>query len=96
MDHSGGFGLILIQIVRRKRQLAVFRLRRAAVALALYLGVIGVLVKLEYPPLQAIAFGFLSAVARRVPLRAVSETRAEHSPSHSPGGYCTRLEGGTV
>lgn len=40
-----------------------FRLRRLAVAFALYLGVIGVLVKLKFSPAEAIAFGFLSAVA---------------------------------
>lgn len=76
MDHSGASGLIVIslllttpfafywiQVARRKRQQLAFRLRRVGVSFALYLGVIGVLVKLNFPPLEAIAFGFLSAVA---------------------------------
>jgi hypothetical protein len=77
VDHnSGSSGLILIamllaapfafywlQIARRKRQHLAFRLRRLAVAFALYFGVIGISLKCGLPPLQAIFFGFLSAVA---------------------------------
>jgi len=40
-----------------------FKFRRIAVAMALYLGVIGVLLKLGFSPLEALAFGFLSAIA---------------------------------
>lgn len=76
MNHSGSSGLIVVslllaapfafywvQVARRKRQQVAFRLRRLAVAFTLYFGVIGVLLKLGFPPLQAFAFGFLSAVA---------------------------------
>ena len=76
VDHNGSTGLIVlslvlaapfafywIQVARRKRQQVVFRLRRLAVAFALYLGIIGVLVKLNFSALEAIAFGFLSALA---------------------------------
>jgi hypothetical protein len=57
------FAFYWVQIARRKRQQVAFRLRRLAVAFSLYLGVIGVLSKLGFSPLEATAFGFLSAIA---------------------------------
>src|ERR1700680_3618344 len=75
--HSGSSGLLTIalfitaplvfywvQVARRKRQQMAFKFRRIAVAMALYLGVIGVLLKLGFSPLEALAFGFLSEIGR--------------------------------
>ena len=52
-----------VQVARRKRQQIAFKFRRVAVAMALYVGVIGVLLKLGFSLLEAVAFGFLSAIA---------------------------------
>jgi hypothetical protein len=57
------FAFYWIKVARRKRQELAFRLRRLAVAFALYFGVIGVLLNLAFSPLEALAFGFLSAIA---------------------------------
>jgi hypothetical protein len=57
------FAIYWIKVARRRRQDLAFRLRRVAVAFALYFGVIGVLAKLAFSPVEAIAFGFLSAIA---------------------------------
>lgn len=57
------FAFYWVQVARRKRQQMAFRVRRVAVALALYLGIIGIMLKLKFPPFEAIAFGFVSAIA---------------------------------
>jgi len=111
MDHSGSSTLLAIalfiaapfvfywiQVARRKRQQMAFRLRRMAVALALYLGVIGVSVKLGRTPLDSILIGFPAGVAggfvfvrpprrdRRIPpsvRRAVIERDLKGEPFNS-------------
>lgn len=75
-DHNASSGLLAVaffiaapfafygvQVARRRRQQVGFKLRRIAVGMALYVGVIGVLLKAGFSPLEAISFGFLSALA---------------------------------
>jgi len=60
---AGPKAYYLVQIGRRKKGRVKYKLRRIAVALACYFAGIFILVKMGYSQFEAIAFGFVLAIA---------------------------------